>query len=135
MLRRSLLVPLIFVASLAPAAAQLVPEPADQAPASCPNRPADPVIIENMDFRDAHRVIFIRDMYRAYTFNNVVESGACGCEQRYPSWEPVVQYYLEHYAGIEDRHELREHGRAYDNTIQAYRGTAREICLAAGTWR
>ena len=117
------------------AVAQLVPTPTEQVSSTCPSRPAEPVIIQNMGFRDAHRILFIRDMYRAYTFNTVVETGSCSCDQRYPAWEPVVQYYLEHYAGIEDRHELAEHAQSYTATIEAYRSSARDICLAAGTWK
>lgn len=114
--------------------AQLVATPSPRPTSACADRPSEPLIIQNMDAREANRVLFLRDMYRAYTFNGIVESGTCSCEQRYPSWEPVVEYYLEHYAIIEDRHELREYGKPYQNTINEHRTIARDICLASGTW-
>ena len=117
------------------AVAQLVSGPTPQTASVCAKIPAEPAILQNMDGRDANRVLFLRDMYRAYTFNDIVETGKCSCKQRYPAWEPVVEYYLEHYSRIKDRHELRENAEPYHNTINNYRAAARNICIASGTWK
>lgn len=127
----------LMLAMFAPALAnaQLVSPSAPQNVSACADRPDEPVVIQNMDVREANRVLFLRDMYRAYTFNDIVETGTCDCSQRYPEWQPVVEYYFEHYAGIDDRHELRERARPYRDVIDSRRSQARDICLAAGTWK
>lgn len=100
----------------------------------CPDRPGDPAIIENMDFREAHRTVLLQRMYTAVSYQNITETGDCSCDNRFPSWEPVVTYYLENYAMIEDRHEIYAAQDPYDEVVNTTRRQVREICVAAGNW-
>lgn len=88
-----------------------------------------------MDFREAHRAILLKDMYKAAAYDDIARSGTCSCEQRFPSWGPVVQYYLEYYAGEEDQNVLRERQSYYLQSSNANRSLVRDICIAAGNWR
>ena len=117
------------------AAAQLVPVPEPEAPRVCPERPDEPELMKGFDFREAYKSLFVRDMYRAFTFNGIVETGTCSCDQRYPDWGPVVTYYAEHYSSIDDRNELREKNKPYTASINANLAKARDICRAAGNWK
>lgn len=116
------------------AAAQLVQSAPEQAKAVCPLRPADPKIIQNMDVREGHLTLLLRGMYKAVAYQDIVASGTCECDQRYPPWEPVVAYYLEHYAGNDDHGSIREFRTHYRDSAQSNRAAVREICIADGNW-
>jgi hypothetical protein len=124
----------ILSATFAPALglAQMVSTP--EQPEICPERPGEPEIIANMDFRDSHKTRLLQRMYVARSFELIVDQQNCTCDNRFPSWEPVVNYYLEHYAGIEDRHEIYAAQDPYDDAVNARRSEARELCVAAGNW-
>lgn len=123
---------ILVCASGGPAIAQMVTT--EEATEICPERPGEPAIIENMDFREAHRTLLLQRMYTAVSFQEIVETGDCSCDKRFPPWEPVVTYYLENYAMIEDRHEIYAAQDPYDDAVNATRRQVREICVAAGNW-
>ena len=132
---RLLLAALARATLVASAQAQLVPAPGDQAPELCPDRPPDPPIITEMGVRDAHLTLLLREMYKAAAYQDIVETGTCACDQRFPDWEPVVRYYLGTYAGEDDHGVVRERRSFYRDSASANRPRVREICLAAGNWR
>lgn len=100
----------------------------------CANKPDEPVIIQNMDTRESHRVRLLQRMYTATAFADIVEAGECTCERRFPSWEPVVDYYLQNYAKLEDRHDIYAAREPYDDVVNQTRTDARTICVEAGNW-
>lgn len=124
-----------FAITLMPAigSAQLVPDTTENS-AVCPNRPAEPQIIANMDFRDADRVILIKRMYGAASLQSVVDTADCSCATRFPEWDQVIEYYLNHYSGIENRWEIAEATKPYGRAISQNRPAAREICIEQGNW-
>lgn len=118
----------------ASAIAQLVPKPETEEFSFCPSRPGEPLVISNMDVKEAHKSILLQRMYLALSFHTIVSTGVCSCENRFPSWEPIVEYYLENYAHLEDRHEVYAATDTYDESIRTNRIRAREICVARGHW-
>ncbi|MGB3795832.1 MAG: hypothetical protein WA957_05960 [Alteraurantiacibacter sp.] len=131
---RSFVMALYLVAAALPAAAQFV-TPATDAGGSCPERRSiEPDFFNTFDFRDAHRVELIQRMNTAKAFTKIVETGDCSCENRFPDWDETINYYLEHYAGIQDRHEIYDETTVYRNTINARRLDARAICVSQGNW-
>lgn len=126
---------LLLITSLAPAPAQLVPAPVAQESGACPNRPADPEALTSMDFRERGDFgILLKNMYKATAYNDIAQSGTCACEQRFPEWQPVVDYFLENYASETDRNRIRERESFYLRSSNANRLTVKEICTAAGNW-
>ena len=126
----------LMAVMLAPAiaSAQMVAPAPEAVPDVCPNRPSNPAIIENMGVKDAHLTLLLQGMYKAVAYQNIVETGSCRCDQRFPSWEPVVQYYLEHYAGQDDHNTVRERRSYYRQSSSANRPQVRDLCIAAGNW-
>lgn len=124
----------VLIAMPSRAVAQLVPAPVERQPSVCPDRPADPPLIQNMDFREAYLSLFIKDIYKAYAYNEIVETRTCDCDQRFPPWDTVVGYYLENYAGIDDRNEVRERNRIYEDSYRQNRSAVRDICMTVGNW-
>jgi len=117
-----------------PVTAQFVSSSESTETGVCPNRPPSPLIVENMDVRDAHRATLIQRMYSAGSLSSIVETGNCDCETRFPSWEPAVEYYLENYAMLENRHEIQSRTSHYRRVINDSRDQAREVCRGQGNW-
>ena len=69
--------------------AQLVPEAVETSEV-CPNRPSEPEIIADLDVRESHKRILVQRMYRAAAFQDIVDTGRCTCEVRFPSWDVAV---------------------------------------------
>ncbi len=100
----------------------------------CADRPNRPEIVEDMPFREAHRGILIQRLYAANALESVVEGDDCSCETRFPEWDGAVEQYLELYAGIEDRHEIRTLTSEFTRAINDYRKLAQPICEEVGNW-
>lgn len=116
------------------ASAQLVPLPDEPDHLVCPSRPSNPAIIENMGVRDAHLTLLIQSMYKAAAYQDIAETRSCSCDQRFPEWEPVVEYYLENYADEDDHNAVRERRSYYRQSASANRPIVRDTCTAAGNW-
>lgn len=101
----------------------------------CPGRPNEPPIIQNMPVQEAYRTLLLQAMYSAYRYELVVQTGTCSCENRFPSWEPVVEYYLENYARLEDEWDVMDAQRPYDAAKRLHREPHRTICVQQGNWR
>ncbi|WP_159087080.1 hypothetical protein [Loktanella sp. Alg231-35] len=116
------------------ATAQLVATPETQ-PEICPDRPSEPPFLENMDVRDSLKKILVQRMYRAASFQTIVETGDCSCDARFPAWDITVNYYLENYARLEDQWEIQETTKVYRDSINKNRPAARDICIAKNNWK
>jgi hypothetical protein len=126
---------LLLMTSFGPAAAQLVPAPVLEERGACPNRPPEPVALTSMDFRERSNLgILLKNMYKATAYSNIAQTGTCTCEQRFPDWQPVVDYFLENYAGETDRNRIRERESFYLKSSNSNRSTVREICTSEGNW-
>lgn len=126
----------LIVAVVVPALAnaQLVPSPNTLVAAGCPQQP-EPAVLANMDFRERGNLgLLLQNMYKAVAYNDIAQSGTCDCSQRFPSWEPVVEYFLANYAGEDDRNVIRERESYYLRSSNTNRPIVREICTAAGNW-
>lgn len=131
---RTILATLLLLGLPTIAVAQLVAPAGKQAETVCPVRPDDPAIIENMSIREGHLTLLLKEMYKAMAYQDIATSGTCRCDQRFPSWEPVVTYYLKHYAGDNDHNSVRERRTYYRDAAQSNRPAVREICIADGNW-
>ena len=113
--------------------AQLVPEAVETSEV-CPNRSSEPEIIADLDVRESHKRILVQRMYRAAAFQDIVDTGRCTCEVRFPSWDVAVDYYLENYSRIDDQYEVQQITKTYRLSIAANRAKVRELCQTQGNW-
>ena len=129
---------LIFVATLAvvaplSATAQFLPTLGSDAPRICPEQPPRPDWIENIKPREAHKGQLVQMMYRAQGMQAVTESGSCGCDTRFPSWDAAQEYYYEHYARLE-RYDTQQRTAEYRRTANDLGKIARPICELENNW-
>ena len=99
----------------------------------CPDRPAEPVWMQEIPLRQAYQRVLVQDIYRAQNLERVVEIGNCDCATRFPSWDAAEAVFRERYAN-DERWEMLEASDGYNRRANAARTAAKAICDAAGNW-
>ncbi|KQI67649.1 hypothetical protein AN189_14005 [Loktanella sp. 3ANDIMAR09] len=99
----------------------------------CPDRPAEPVWMQEIPLRQAYQRVLVQDIYRAQNLERIVETGSCDCEIRFPSWDDAEAMFRESYAS-DERWEMLEASEGYNRRANAARTAAKAICDAAGNW-
>ena len=99
----------------------------------CPNRPAEPVWMQEISLRQAYQRVLVQDIYRAQNLERVVEIGSCDCETRFPSWDAAEAVFRERHAS-DERWEMLEASDSYNRRANEVRLEAKAICEAAGNW-
>ena len=99
----------------------------------CPDRPAEPVWMQEIPLRQAYQRVLVQDIYRAQNLERVVEIGNCDCATRFPSWDAAEAVFHERHAS-DERWEMLEASDSYNRRANAARTAAKAICDAAGNW-
>ncbi|WP_306006323.1 hypothetical protein [Aquicoccus porphyridii] len=99
----------------------------------CPDRPAEPVWMQEIPLRQAFQRVLVQDIYRAQNLERVVETGSCHCATRFPSWDAAEAVFRERHAS-DERWEMLQASDAYNRRANAARPEAQAICDAAGNW-
>lgn len=99
----------------------------------CPDRPAEPVWMQEIPLRQAYQRVLVQDIYRAQNLERVVETGSCHCATRFPSWDAAEAMFREVHAS-DERWEMLQASDAYNRRANAARRAAKAICEAAGNW-
>tara|TARA_R110000744_G_C19322716_1_gene557784 strand:+ start:418 stop:828 length:411 start_codon:yes stop_codon:yes gene_type:complete len=99
----------------------------------CPDRPAEPVWMQETPLRQAYQRVLVQDIYRAQNLERVVEIGNCDCATRFPSWNAAEAVFWDSYAS-DERWEMLQASDAYNRRADAARPAAQAICDAAGNW-
>ena len=125
---------LVLGLTLAPAFAErdLVPT-LDRSFDVCPDRPAEPLWMQEIPLRQAYQRVLVQDIYRAQNLERVVEIGNCDCATRFPSWNAAEAVFWDSYAS-DERWEMLQASDAYNRRADAARPAAQAICDAAGNW-
>jgi hypothetical protein len=125
---------LVLGLTLAPAFAErdLVPT-LDRSFDVCPERPVEPVWMQEIPLRQAYQRVLVQDIYRAQNLERVVEIGNCDCATRFPSWDAAEAVFHESYAS-DERWEMLQASDAYNRHANAARPEAQAICDVAGNW-
>ena len=97
----------------------------------CPDRPAEPVWMQEIPLRQVYHRVLVQDIYRAQNLERIVETGSCDCETRFPSWEAAEAVFRERYAS-DARWEMLQASEVYNQRANAARLEAQAICEAAG---
>lgn len=99
----------------------------------CPDRPPEPVWMQEIPLRQAYQRVLVKDIYRVQNLESIVETGSCDCEIRFPSWDVAEAVFRESYAS-DERWEMLEASDGYNRRANAARTAAKAICDAAGNW-
>ena len=99
----------------------------------CPDRPAEPVWMQEIPLRQAYQRVLVQDIYGAQNLERIVETVSCACEIRFPSWDAAEAVFRERYAS-DERWEMLQASDGYNRRANAARLEAKAICEAAGNW-
>ena len=99
----------------------------------CPERPVEPVWMQEIPLRQAYQRVLVQDIYRAQNLERIVETVSCACEIRFPSWAAAEAVFRERHAS-DERWEMLQASDAYNRRANAARPAAKAICDAAGNW-
>jgi len=99
----------------------------------CPDRPAEPVWMQEIPLRQAYQRVLVQDIYRAQNLERIVETVSCACEIRFPSWAAAEAVFREVHAS-DERWAMLQASDAYNRRANAARPAAKAICDAAGNW-
>jgi len=99
----------------------------------CPDRPTEPVWMQEIPLRQAYQRVLIQDIYRAQNLERIVETGSCDCATRFPSWDAAEAVFRESYAS-DERWEMLQASDVYNRRANDVRLVAKAICEAAGNW-
>lgn len=99
----------------------------------CPDRPIEPVWMQEIPLRQAYQRVLVQDIYRAQNLERIVETVSCACEIRFPSWDAAEAMFRESYAS-DERWKMLEASDGYNRRANTARTAAKAICDAAGNW-
>ena len=99
----------------------------------CPDRPAEPVWMQEIPLRQAYQRVLVQDIYRAQNLERIVETSSCDCEIQFPSWDAAEAVFRERDES-DERWEMLQASDAYNRRANAARTAAKAICDAAGNW-
>ena len=99
----------------------------------CPDRPAEPMWVQEIPLRQAYQRVLVQDIYRAQNLERIVETESCDCETRFPSWDAAEAVFRERHAS-DERWEMLQASDAYNRRANDVRLEAKAICETAGNW-
>ncbi|SUZ33653.1 hypothetical protein ROE7235_03426 [Roseibaca ekhonensis] len=99
----------------------------------CPDRPTEPIWMQDIPLRQAYQRVLVQDIYRAQNLEPIVETGNCDCEIRFPSWDAAEAMFRERHTS-DERWEMLQVSDGYNRRANDVRLEAKAICEAAGNW-
>jgi hypothetical protein len=99
----------------------------------CNDRPARPTWMDEVHPREAYKANTAMELYEIRAWEAITESGDCGCDVRFPTWDASNTEYQQSYSGLTQaehsalRRELIEKRKQLEFSV-------REICEAQGNW-
>jgi hypothetical protein len=99
----------------------------------CNDRPARPTWMDEVQPREAYKATTVMELYEIRSWEAIAESGDCGCDVQFPSWDASNTEYQQSYSGLTQA----EHSALRQALIEERKQlepTVREICEAQGNW-
>jgi hypothetical protein len=99
----------------------------------CNDRPARPTWMDEVHPREAYKALTLMDLYELRAWEQIAETGNCGCEIRFPTWEVASEEFDEGYvlASAAEHTAVQRDIRRQRNDL---RHAVQEVCEAQGNW-
>ena len=105
----------------------------ESSPDVCSERPSEPDWMENIALRDAYQRVLVQDIHRAQNLDQIVQTGSCDCELRFPTWDSAEGTFRENHADA-GRSDMLQATDTYNRRANELRPQAQAICEATGNW-
>lgn len=99
----------------------------------CNDRPARPTWMDEIHPRESYKALTLMRLYELRSWVAIKETGDCGCDVRFPSWDAASAEYEERFA----KSTQAEHTQAQLALRTEQNQIARDvqdICEAQGNW-
>jgi hypothetical protein len=99
----------------------------------CNERPARPTWMDEINPREAYKALTLMDLYELRAWEQIVETGNCACDVRFPSWEDASEEFDEEHL-LDSAAEHTTAQRDIRRQRNDLRLAVQEICEAQGNW-
>ena len=99
----------------------------------CNDRPARPTWMDEINPREAYKALTLMDLYELRAWEQIVETGNCACDVRFPSWKDASEEFDEKYL-LDSAAEHTTAQRDIRRQRNDLRLAVQEICEAQGNW-
>ena len=99
----------------------------------CNDRPARPTWMDEINPREAYKALTLMRLYELRSWETINESGDCGCDVRFPSWDAASTEYEEQFAS-NTQAEHTQAQLALRNEQNQIARDVQDICEAQGNW-
>ena len=99
----------------------------------CNDRPARPTWMDEVHPRETYKALTLMDLYELRTWEQIAETGNCGCDVRFPAWEEASDEFDEIYlmASAAEHTASQRDIRQQRNDL---RHAVQDLCEAQGNW-
>ena len=99
----------------------------------CNDRPARPAWMGEVHPREAYKALTLMRLYELRSWEAIKETGNCGCDVRFPSWDAVSAEYEERFA-TSTQAEHTQARLAIRNEQNQIARDVQDICETQGNW-
>ena len=99
----------------------------------CNDRPARPAWMGEVHPREAYKALTLMRLYELRSWEAIKETGDCGCDVRFPSWDAASAEYEERFA-TSTQAEHTQARLAIRNEQNQIARDVQDICEAQGNW-
>lgn len=99
----------------------------------CNDRPARPTWMDEVHPREAYKVLTLMRLYELRSWEAIKETGDCGCDVRFPSWDAASAEYGERFA-TSTQAEHTQARLAIRNEQNQIARDVQDICETQGNW-
>jgi hypothetical protein len=99
----------------------------------CNDRPARPTWMDEVHPREAYKALTLMRLYELQSWEAIKETGDCGCDVRFPSWDAASAEYEERFA-TNTQAEHTQTQLVLRNEQNQIARDVQDICEAQGNW-
>ena len=99
----------------------------------CNDRPARPTWMDEVHPRESYKARTLMRLYELRSWEAIKETGNCGCDVRFPSWDVASAEYEERFA-TSTQAEHTQARLAIRNEQNQIARDVQDICEAQGNW-
>ena len=99
----------------------------------CNDRPARPAWMDEVQPRESYKALTLMRLYELRSWEAIKETGDCGCDVRFPSWDAAAAEYEERFA-TSTQAEHTQAQLALRNEQNQIARDVQDICETQGNW-
>jgi hypothetical protein len=99
----------------------------------CNDRPARPTWMDGVHPRESYKALTLMRLYELRSWEAIKETGDCGCDVRFPSWDAASGEYEERFA-TSTQAEHTQARLAIRNEQNQIARDVQDLCEAQGNW-